>query len=67
MAEYNINFSTNAEKAAQEISRVSKELTAVIQVGKSIKLNLDTSSLSRSINVSFRTLNKEIDKIQTRL
>jgi tape measure domain-containing protein len=67
MAEYNINFSTNAAKAAQEISRVSKELTAVIQVGKSIKLNLDTSSLSRSINVSFRTLNKEIDKIQTRL
>ena len=67
MAEYNINFSTNAAKAAQEISRVSKELTAVIQVGKSIKLNLDTSSLSKSINVSFRTLNKEIDKIQTRL
>jgi tape measure domain-containing protein len=67
MAEYNINFSTNAAKAAQEISRVSKELTAVIQVGKSIKLDLDTSSLSRSINVSFRTLNKEIDKIQTRL
>jgi tape measure domain-containing protein len=67
MAEYNINFSTNAAKAAQEISRVSKELTAVIQVGKSIKLNLDTSSLSRSINVSFRTLNKEIDKIQARM
>ena len=67
MAEYNINFSTNASKAAREISRVNKELTAVIEVGKSIKLNLDTSSLSRSINVTFRTLNKEIDKIQTRL
>ena len=67
MAEYNINFSTNASKAAREISRVNKELTAVIEVGKSIKLNLDTSSLSRSINVTFKTLNKEIDKIQTRL
>jgi tape measure domain-containing protein len=67
MAEYNINFSTNASKAAQEISRVQKELTEVIKIGQSVKINLDTSSLSKGINISFRALNKEIDNIQRRL
>lgn len=67
MAEYNINFSTNASKAAQEIGRVQKELTEVIKIGQSVKINLDTSSLSKSINISFRALNKEIDNIQRRL
>lgn len=67
MAQYNINFSTNASQAAQEIDRVSRELTKVIKVGQSVKLNLDTSSLSATINTTFRKLNKEIENSQRKL
>ena len=67
MAQYTINFSTNASKTAQEISRIQAELTKVIKIGQSIKLNLDTSSLSKGINITFRQLNQEIDNIQRRL
>lgn len=67
MAQYDINFSTNASKAAEEINRVNRELTRVIKVGQSIKLNLDTSSLSRGINATFGALNREIDNVQRKL
>jgi tape measure domain-containing protein len=67
MAQYTINFSTNASKTAQEILRIQTELTKVIKIGQSIKLNLDASSLSKGINITFRQLNQEIDNIQRRL
>ena len=67
MAQYNINFSTNASQAAQQIDRVSQELTKVIKIGQSVKLNLDTSSLSATINTTFRKLNKEIENSQRKL
>lgn len=67
LTEYNIAFSTNASKATQEINRVYKELTAVVKIGKSVKINLDTSSLSRSIDATFRVLDEEIGSIQSKL
>ena len=71
MAEYNINFSTNASQIAKELSKVQTELAKAVQMtkpgGLEIKLSLNTSQLEASINTTFRKLNKEIESNQRKL
>jgi tape measure domain-containing protein len=71
MAEYNINFSTNASQIAKELSKVQTELAKAVQMAKpsglEIKLSLNTSQLEASINTTFRKLNKEIESNQRKL
>lgn len=67
MAQYTINFSTNASSTVRDLNRVEQEITRVIQLGKSVEISLDTSKLASSLNATFGRLNKEIDKIQTRM
>ena len=71
MAEYNINFSTNASQIAQELGKVRTELAKAVQDAKpgglEIKLSLNTSQLEASINTTFRKLNKAIESNQRKL
>lgn len=71
MAEYNINFSTNASRIAKELGRVRTELAKAVQMAKpgglEIKLSLNTSQLEASIDTTFRKLNKAIESNQRKL
>jgi tape measure domain-containing protein len=71
MAEYNINFSTNASQIAKELSKVQTELAKAVQMAKpgglKIQLSLDTSGLEASINTTFRKINKAIESNQRKL
>jgi tape measure domain-containing protein len=71
MAEYNINFSTNASQIAKELSKVQTELAKAVQMAKpgglKIQLSLDTSGLEESINTTFRKINKAIESNQRKL
>ena len=71
MAQYDINFSTNASQIAKELGTVQSELAKVVRVvkpgGLEIKLSLNTSQLEASINTTFRKLNKEIERNQRKL
>jgi tape measure domain-containing protein len=71
MAEYNINFSTNASQIAKELSNVQAELAKAVQMAKpgglKIQLSLDASGLEESINTTFRKINKAIESNQRKL
>jgi tape measure domain-containing protein len=71
MAEYNINFSTNASRIAKELSEVQTELAKAVQMAKpgglKIQLSLDASGLEESINTTFRKINKAIESNQRKL
>jgi tape measure domain-containing protein len=71
MAEYNINFSTNASQIAKELSKVQTELAKAVQMAKpgglKIQLSLDASGLEESINTTFRKINKAIESNQRKL
>ena len=71
MAEYNINFSTNASQVARELGRVQTELAKAVKMAKpgglEIKLSLNTSQLEASIDTTFRKLNKAIESNQRKL
>ena len=58
MAEYNINFSTNASQIAKELEKVQAALAKAVQMAKpgglQIKLSLDTSGLEASIDTTFK-------------
>jgi tape measure domain-containing protein len=71
MAEYNINFSTNASQIAKELGKVQTELAKAVQMAKpgglKIQLSLDASGLEESINTTFRKINKAIESNQRKL
>ena len=71
MAEYNINFSTNASQIAKELSKVQTELAKAVQMAKpgglKIKLSLDTADFTRAISSSFKELDQLISKAERRL
>lgn len=71
MAEYNINFSTNASQIAKELGKVQAALAKAVQMAKpgglEIKLSLDTSGLEASIDTTFRKINKAIESNQRKL
>jgi tape measure domain-containing protein len=71
MAEYNINFSTNASQIAKELGKVQAALAKAVQMAKpgglEIKLKLDTSGLEASIDTTFRKINKAIESNQRKL
>jgi tape measure domain-containing protein len=71
MAEYNINFSTNASQIAKELEKVQAALAKAVQMAKpgglQIKLSLDTSGLEASIDTTFRKINKAIESNQRKL
>jgi hypothetical protein len=52
MAQYDINFSTNASQIAKELSKVQTELAKTVQAAKpgglKIKLSLDTADFTRA-------------------
>jgi hypothetical protein len=71
MAEYSINFSTNASQIAKELSKVQAELAKAVQMAKpggvKIKLSLDTADFTRAINSSFKELEQLISKVEKKL
>jgi tape measure domain-containing protein len=71
MAEYNINFSTNAPQISKELGKLQAALTKAVQMAKpgglQIKLDLDTSGLEASIDTTFRKINKAIESNQRKL
>jgi len=71
MAQYDINFSTNASRIAKELGTVQSELAKVMRVAKpggfSIKLNLNTADFTRAISSSFKELDRSISEIEKKL
>jgi tape measure domain-containing protein len=71
MAEYNINFSTNASQIAKELSKVQTELAKAVQMAKpsglKIKLSLDTADFTRAISSSFQELDQLISQVEKKL
>jgi tape measure domain-containing protein len=71
MAQYDINFSTNASQIAKELGTVQSELAKVVRVLKpgkfSIKLDLNTADFTRAINSSFKELDQVISEIEKKL
>jgi tape measure domain-containing protein len=69
MAQYSINFSTNASQIERELGAIQRELAKTIKLGSGprIKLQLDSSTLSRSISASFKELDRQIASAQRKL
>jgi len=71
MAQYDINFSTNASQIAKELSKVQIELAKTVQTAKpgglKIKLSLDTADFTRAINSSFKELDQLISEAEKKL
>ena len=64
---YTINFSTNASQAINDINRVSRSIGDLGRLGQSVQINVGTAQLSRNIRETFRQLNTEIGRIETKL
>jgi tape measure domain-containing protein len=71
MAQYDINFSTNASQIAKELGKVQTELAKTVQTAKpgglKIKLSLDTADFTRAINSSFKELDQLISEAEKKL
>jgi tape measure domain-containing protein len=71
MAQYDINFSTNASQIAKELSKVQTALAKTVQTAKpgglKIKLSLDTADFTRAINSSFKELDRLISEAEKKL
>jgi tape measure domain-containing protein len=67
MAQYTIDFSTNASAVIQELNRIIATVAKVEKVGDKAELNINTSSLSAGIRTTFRQLDREIAKAQRKL
>lgn len=67
MAEYRLQFSTNASAVIQELNRIIATVAKVEKVGDKAELNINTSKLSAGINTTFRQLDREIAKAQRKL
>jgi len=67
MAQYSIDFSTNALKVVRSIEELNQEIATLARTGKSIKINLDTTQLNQQIGTTFKKLDKEIARYQRQL
>ena len=68
MAEYNINFSTNASRIEKDLVSLQGELTQLTKItDRTLKINFDASGLSNAISTAFRKINKEIESNQRKL
>ena len=64
MAQYTINFSSNASDVIKELDRVVSSVAKVEKAGSKVVLDLDTSRLSAGIDATFRKLNRQIENSQ---
>ena len=64
MAQYDINFSTNASQTVKELQSIIASVAKVEKVGGKIVFDLDTSRLSAGIDATFRKLNRQIENSQ---
>lgn len=64
---YSINFFTNASQAIRDIQRINQSIGDLGRLGQNIPLNLNTARLSGNIRETFRQLNIEIGRMETRL
>jgi len=67
MAQYTINFSSNASDVIRELNGVIGAVAKVEKAGNRVSLNLDTSGLSKSIAITFRDIDKQINNMQRKL
>jgi tape measure domain-containing protein len=67
MAQYTINFSSNASEMVRELDKVISAVAKVENVGKKVKIELDSSGLTAGITATFKALDKEIAKYQRQL
>jgi tape measure domain-containing protein len=64
MAEYRLEFSTNASQTVKELQSIIASVAKVEKVGGKIVFDLDTSRLSAGIDATFRKLNRQIENSQ---
>lgn len=64
---YSINFSTNASQAIRDIQRINQSIGDLGRLGQNIQINVNTARLSGNIRETFRQLNTEIGRMETRL
>jgi len=64
---YSINFSTNAAQAIRDIQRINQSIGDLGRLGQNIQINVNTARLSGNIRETFRQLNTEIGRMETRL
>jgi tape measure domain-containing protein len=67
MAQYTINFSTNANEIIRDIERVSGKVAEVARAGRSVQISLDAAPLRTAIDTTFRQLDKQIALLQRKL
>jgi tape measure domain-containing protein len=67
MAQYNIQFSSNASAISKQLSQLQADIARIGISRTEIKLGLDTADFRRSINSSFKELDKAIGKAERRL
>ena len=64
---YSINFSTNAAQAIRDIQQINRSIGDLGRLGQNIQINVNTARLSGNIRETFRQLNTEIGRMETRL
>ena len=68
MAQYEINFQTNASQVERDIALLQRKLSETVQTARrSVKIDIDASGLSNAINTTFRKINREIENNQRKL
>jgi tape measure domain-containing protein len=67
MAQYNIQFSSNASTISKQLSRLQADIARLGITRTDIKLKLDTADFTRAIDSSFKELDKAISKAERRL
>ena len=61
MTQYSIQFSTNADAIRKQLERLQSEVAkTVVNRTNKIKLDLDTTSFSRAVSASFKSLDQQI-------
>jgi tape measure domain-containing protein len=67
MAQYNIQFSSNASAISKQLSQLQADIARLGITRTDIKLKLDTADFTRAIDSSFKELDKAISKVERRL
>jgi tape measure domain-containing protein len=67
MAQYTINFSSNASDVIRELNSVIGAVAKVEKAGSRVSLSIDTSRLSRGIAITFKDIDKQINNMQRKL
>jgi hypothetical protein len=67
MAQYTINFSSNASDVIRELNSVIGAVAKVEKAGSRVALDIDTSRLSRGIAITFKDIDKQINNMQRKL